>query len=117
MAQKLGLDTIVSPKNVVSDILSRHARAIQNSLGSNVERLYRLVVGKVEALEFNVTDEFKYQNIPLKDISIKPNTLIAGIIRNKKPFIPSGNEVIMSRDRVVVLTAGNKMNDLSDIIR
>ncbi len=117
MAEKLGLDTIVSPKKVVSDILSRHARAIQNSLGSNVERLYKLVDGRAEALEFKVTPAFEYQQISLKDIKFKPNTLIAGIIRNKKPFIPSGNDVIMAGDRVVVLSAGHQMNDLSDAIR
>ncbi|MBQ8868324.1 MAG: Trk system potassium transporter TrkA [Oscillospiraceae bacterium] len=117
MAEKLGLETIVSPKKVVSDILSRHARAIQNSLGSNVERLYKLVDGRAEALEFKVTPDFEYQEVLLRDMKLKPNTLIAGIIRNKKPFIPSGNDFIMAGDRVVVLTAGQQMNDLSDIIR
>lgn len=116
MAEKLGLETIVSPKKVVSDILSRHARAIQNSLGSKVERLYKLVDGRAEALEFNVNAEFEYQNIPLRDMKIKRNTLVAGIIRNKKPFIPSGNDVILAGDRVVVLTTGQTMDDLSDII-
>jgi len=117
MAERLGLDTIVSPKKVVSDILSRHARAIENSLGSNVEKLYKLLDGKAEALEFKVQNDFMYQQIPLKDMKLKSNTLIAGIIRNKKPFIPSGNDFILAGDRVVVLSAGHQMNDLADIIR
>lgn len=117
MAEKLGLDTIVSPKKVVSELISRHARAIENSLGSNVERLYKLVDGKVEALEFKVRSDFEYQQVPLKDMRLKPNTLVAGIIRNKRPLIPSGNDFIIAGDRVVVLSAGHQMNDLSDIIR
>jgi len=117
MAQKLGLDTVVSPKKVVSELISRHARAIQNSLGSNVERLYKLCDGKAEALEFKVKSDFEYQNIPLKDMKFKSNVLIAGIIRHKKPFIPSGNDAIYAGDRVIVLSAGHQMDDLSDIIR
>ena len=117
MAEKLGLDTVVSPKKVVSALVCRHARAIKNSLGSNVEKLYKLCDGKAEALEFKVNNDFEYQQIALKDMKIKKNVLVAGIIRNKKPFIPSGNDCILAGDRVVVLSTGHQMNDLSDILR
>lgn len=117
MATKLGLDTVVSPKKVVSELITRHARAIQNSLGSNVERLYKLCDGKAEALEFKIKQDFEYQNIPLKDMKLKKNALVAGIIRHKRPFIPSGDDCFMPGDRVIILSAGHQMDDLSDIIR
>ncbi len=116
MAEKLGLDTVVSPKNVVSDILSRYARALENSLGSNVETLYKLMDGKAEALEFIVKEDFMHKEIPLRAMKLKPNTLIAGIIRNRKAIIPGGDDVILAGDHVVVLVAGKQMNDLSDIL-
>ncbi len=116
MAEKLGIDTVVSPKRAVSDLITRYARAIENSRGSNVDTLYKLVDGKAEALEFIVTGDFPKQNIPLRDLKLKPNTLLAGILRNRKPIVPSGNDVIMAGDKVVVLAAGLKMNDLSDLL-
>lgn len=116
MAEMLGIDTIVSPKKVVADILSRYARALENSMGSNVETLYKLVNGKAEALEFIVKPDFSHTNITLRELNLKPNTLIAGIIRDRKAIVPGGNDVIMAGDRVVVLTVGHKMNDLSDIL-
>ncbi len=116
MAEKLGLDTIVSPKTVVSDLLSRYARALENSLGSNVETLYKLVEGKAEAIEFIVKDDFIHQNIPLRSLKIKKNVLVAGIIRNRKAIIPGGNDFILAGDHVVVLAADHQMNDLSDIL-
>jgi len=116
MAQKLGLDSIVSPKKIVSNVLARYARALENSVGSNIETLYKLMDGSVEALEFNVNADFKGANIPLRDLSLKPNTLIAGIIRGRKANIPSGNDVIMPGDRVVVIVSGQKFLDLSDIL-
>ncbi|MFA6948672.1 MAG: Trk system potassium transporter TrkA [Eubacteriales bacterium] len=117
MAEKLGLDCIVSPKKIISDVLTRYARALQNSVGSNVETLYKLMDGKTEALEFNVQPDLKFLATPLRDMTFKPDILIAGIIRGRKTIIPSGEDVIMSGDKIVVLAAGQQLHDLSDIIR
>ncbi len=114
MAEKLGLDCIVSPQKIISDILVRYARALENSMDSKVETLYKLMDGKAEALEFKVGPDFKYTNIPIKDLSIHKNILLAGIIRNK-PVIPSGNDVILPNDRVIVVAADKKIRELSDI--
>ena len=116
MANNLGLDSIISPKKSVSNVLARYARALENSVGSNIETLYKLMDGSVEALEFNVSADFKGANIPLKDLSLRPNTLIAGIIRKRKANIPTGNDVILPGDRVVVIVSGEKLMDLSDIL-
>ena len=116
MAEKLGLECIVSPKKIISDVLSRYARALKNSLGSKVETLYKLMDGKAEALEFKVQPDFEGSNIPLATLSIKPNILITGIIRGRKAIIPSGGDVILPGDNVIVLAAGKQLQDLSDIL-
>ncbi len=117
MAAKLGLDCIITPTDIVSDMVVRYARALQNSMGSNVETLYKIMDGKAEALEFNVRADFKHINIPLKDLPIKSNILIAGIIRGKKTIIPTGDDVILKGDKVIILAANQRLNDLSDIIK
>lgn len=115
-AESLGLDRIVSPKSTVINAVARYARALENSMGSNVETLYKLVDGKAEVLEFNVLPDFEYVNIPLKDMKFKKNILIAGIIRKRKPIIPSGSDVIMAGDKVIVVASGRQLGDLSDVI-
>ena len=118
MADNLGLDCIVSPKKTVSDILARYARAIKNSQGSNsIETLYRLMDGRVEAVEFNVSKDFPGSKTPLKDLALKPNTIIAGIIRGRKSIIPGGMDEIQAGDRVVIIVAGQQLIDLGDILR
>ncbi len=116
MAAKLGLDRIISPKKIVSNSLVRYARALENSLGSNVESLYKIMDDKAEVLEFNVRSDFKQMDVPLKDIVFKPNILIGGIIRDRKALIPSGNDVIKENDKVIVVAANQRLNDLCDII-
>lgn len=117
LAEKLGMDCIVSPKKVITDVLVRYARALQNSMGSNIETLYHLMDGKAEALEFNVSPDFAMLGVPLKELKLKPNTLIAGIIRNRTPLIPGGNDAILAGDRVIVVAADRRLQDLSDILK
>ncbi len=116
MAEKLGLDSIISPQKMVSNVLTRYARALQNSLGSNVETLYKIMDGKAEALEFNVHNDFSHLGVPLKEMKLKPNILLAGIIRNRKTLLPSGDDVILAGDRVIVISTEHRLQDLSDIV-
>lgn len=116
LAGKLGLDSMVSPQKLISNVLTRYARALENSLGSNVETLYKIMDGKAEALEFNVQSDFRSLEVPLKEMKLKDNVLIAGIIRGRKTIIPAGDDVIRAGDRVIVLSTEHRLNDLSDII-
>ena len=117
MAENLGLDCVVSPRKTVADIIVRYARALKNSLGSKVETLYKLADGAAEALEFTVGQDFRSGGIPLKNLHLKSNILIAGIIRGRKPIVPSGDDVILPGDSVVVISAKHRLDDLSDILK
>ncbi len=117
MSARLGLDCLVSPKSITSDVVIRYARALQNSQGSNVETMYKLMDGKAEALEFNVHPGSKLIGTPIKELKIKSGILIAGIIRNSKTaIIPTGDDKIALGDKVIVLAADHRLGDLSDIV-
>ena len=115
-AEKLGLECMVSPKKLVIDVVTRYVRALQNSVGSRVETLYKLMDGKAVVLEFKVREDFEFCNISLSELNIKNNILVAGIVRKRKPIIPTGSDVILPGDKVIVLAAGKQLGDLSDII-
>ena len=117
LANRLGLDYIVSPNKIISDVLVLYARALQNSIGSSVESLYKLMDGKVEALEFKVGESLPFLGIPLKSLNLKSGILIAGIIRDRETIIPSGADQILAGDRVVIIAAGQTLKNLSDIIK
>jgi trk system potassium uptake protein TrkA len=118
LAKKLGLDCIISPSKSVSDVIVSYARALQNSEGSsNIETLYKLMDGKAEALEFSVRSDFSLCGIPLRDMSLKSGILIGGIIRSRRTIIPKGDDVILPGDKVIVVAAGQRLDDLADIIK
>ena len=112
----VGLDSVVSPKKVVANHITRYVRAMNNSMGSNVEALTRIVNDEVEALEFRVADTFKMTNIPLKDLRIKSQILIACIVRNNRVLFPDGNAVILPKDNIVLVTTRSGLEDLNDIL-
>ena len=116
MGSRLGLNCIVSPKNITADIFVRYARALENSMGSNVETLYKIMDGKAEALEFRIQPDSSITGLPLKDFIFKKNILIAGIIRGKKIIIPGGDDVILGDDKVIVVSKDHKLNDIEDIL-
>lgn len=116
LAEKIGLDRIVTPKALTSGILVRYARALENSKGSNVETLYKMMDGMAEALEFKVAQDFPMLGVPLKDVRFKKNVLVAGILRDRKTLIPTGDDAILVNDRVVIVTAQQRFNDLSDVL-
>lgn len=117
LAEKIGIESIVSPRHLIADVLVRYARGLQNSRGSKMETLYKIMGGKAEALEFRIEEGSKVVDTPIKDLHLKKDLLIAGIIRGRKAFIPSGDDCINIGDLVVVLVAGQVINDISDIIK
>ena len=112
----LQIDCIIHPKNIAGEYIVRYIRAMQNSLGSNVETLYKLNDDRVEALEFKVRGTSKVTDIPLMNLPLKDNLQIICINRHGKIILPQGSDVILPNDMVVVLTKHQGLNDLDDIV-
>ncbi len=117
LAEQIGIESIVSPRKTIANVLVGYARGLQNSMGSKMETLYKIMDGDAEALEFNIQQENALTGVPLKELRLKKNILVAGIIRARKPFIPTGDDCIMVGDMVIVLAAGHRINDITDIIK
>ena len=116
MAEQMGLESVISPKDVVVNVVLRYARALASSMGSSIENLYQLMDGQAEALEFIVQGEASYTGIPLKNLRLKKNILIGGILRDRKAIIPAGDDVILPGDRVVVIASHQRLNALADVL-
>ena len=112
----LDLDSTIYPKRVTADIITRYVRAMKNSEGSNMETLYNVIPGKVEAAEFTVRAGSPVLGIPLMKMSIKKDVLVAAIIRNDAVLIPRGGDVIIEGDRVVIVSGLSDLDDISDIL-
>ena len=116
LMKNISLASVISPKEVTASKILSYIRAINNTRGSNVNTLYKLVNNKVEAIEFKAKENNKLVNIPLKDLKLKQNILIAAIIHEGQVIIPSGNDVISVADNLIVVTTNQYLKDLNEIL-
>lgn len=114
--RKLDLDTIVNPKYITSECIVRFVRAMKNSMGSNVETLYSLSKGKVEAAEFYIRERSAITDTPLQELRFKENVLVAGIVREGRMIIPRGQDSIQIGDSVIIVSRHLGMHDICDIL-
>ena len=112
---ELGISNNVSPADIVANRIISYIRALDNTVGSNVLTLYRLVGNRVEALEFLAKRQEKIYDKPLRELRTKDNCLIACIIRGTTVIIPDGNSSIKLGDNVIVVTTHKNFEDLTDI--
>lgn len=115
--QQMNLGSIIYPKMITAEGIVRYVRAMQNSMGSNVETLYRIVAGKAEALEFRVEKDSPVVGKSLENLSFKSNLLIACINRGGRIITPRGKDTIEPGDTVIVVTTHSGLNDLKDILK
>ena len=112
----MDLGSVFHPRYIAADHIVRYVRAMQNSLGSNVETLYKIVGNKAEALEFRATEKSAVCGRPLMELPTRPNLLIGAINREGRIITPGGRDTIEPGDTVVVVTAATGLNDLDDIL-
>jgi trk system potassium uptake protein TrkA len=113
---QLELECVINPKSVTGEYIARYIRAMQNSMGSNVETLYRLSEDRVEALEFRANITTKVAAIPLAQLNLKDDLQIICIARRGRVILPVGTDCILPEDRVVVITKHKGLSDLDDIL-
>ena len=101
----LSLGSVVCPKDQCCSGIVRYVRAMNNQTGAALS-LHTIADGQAEAVEFVVDETAKNCGVPLKQLKLKPNVLIAGITRGKGTEIPGGDSVFQQGDSVVVVTGG-----------
>ena len=113
---ELPIGSIACPKNITAKSIIQYVRGVQNSFGSNVETLYRILDDKVEAIEFKVKQSSKVTGKPLMDLNIKKNLLVCAIFRNGKIITPTGKDTIETGDHVLIITTNKGLADITDIL-
>jgi trk system potassium uptake protein TrkA len=114
---QLNLDSITYPRLLTADYITKYARSMNASLDSNVENLYKLENGAVEALEFSIREESDVTGIPLAELKLRNNILVCAIIRNNQVIIPGGQHMILPGDSVVIVTTMMRLHDIKDILQ
>lgn len=113
----LDLGSVLYPRYITAEAIIAYVRAKSASRSSNIETLSYMFDQRVEAIEFKVDEDYKgLTNIPLMRLDLKKNILICFINRQGKIIIPSGQDVILPGDTVMVVTTNKGYVAVTDIL-
>lgn len=70
--------------------------------------------GKARLLEYRVVEGTKFLNKKIKDCSFPEDTLIVGITRDDKLFIPNGDTEILLNDKVIFMGSSYSLDILAN---
>ena len=116
MAGLQKLDSFVLPKNAAAEIVVSYVRAMQHSINTvGIESLHDIAYGKAEVLEFSINGDAPNLGVPIKDLDIRRDTLIAAIIRDNQCIIPGGADTMEKHDTVIAVTTKFGMKGFADI--
>ena len=116
VVSKLDLGSLIYPRYVTSEAIIAYVRAKKNSMNSNIETLYHMFDHRVEAIEFHVDKASNVTNRTLKDLKLKKDILISCISRNGSIIIPTGNDLILPGDNVIIVTTHAGFTSIQDIL-
>ena len=112
----LDIGSVIYPKYITADYILQYVRAMQNSIGSNIETLYHILDNQAEALEFAIRENSPVTGIPLSELNLKKNILVGYLNRNGQVKIPRGQDTIQVGDTVIIVTSQKGLRDITDIL-
>ncbi len=93
----LGIDLIINPEMVTAVEISQ---ILKTPAALDVEDF---AGGKVRLLEVKVRQNSPFSGVPLRDLPLPENVLIAGILRKDRMIIPIGSDSVEDNDSVFFL--------------
>lgn len=117
VVDELDIDSVIYPKNLAADHIVRYTRAMQNSLGSNVETLYKILDGQAEALEFVIREDSSVTNQRFMALPLKDHLLVCYISRYGKLKMARGQDMLKVGDSVIIVTTHKGLHDITDILK
>ena len=118
LAQSAGLHSSISPKHITADLILQYVRGMSNSQDIGAEMLHPLCDDKAAALEFTVDGVVdRLTGVPLKELKLRKDLLIACIIRNgREIIIPDGSSQISRGDHVLIVTTAQDIREIQNIL-
>ena len=115
---ELPIGSVITPKSLTAESIIRYVRTMRRpNMDSNIEYVYRLAGGMVEAVSFSIKSGCRLSEAPIRSLPIHKGILISAIIRNNSVIIPSGQDHILPGDEVIIVTTRCGISDISDILK
>ena len=117
ITDNMDMGTALYQRYLTTERIMTYVRALQNTIGSNVETMYNMFDNRAEALEFKIEAGSKVCGKPIMELPLRKHLLLACIIHGGRIIIPGGRDTIAPGDHIVVVTTHHGFKDVEDILK
>jgi trk system potassium uptake protein TrkA len=110
LVSAIGIDTVVSPR------LSAVRAILQHIRRGKIISVAPLKGGHAEAIEAEALDTSDIVNAPLSKVKFPKGTIVGAIVRGEKIIIPSGDNVIIPKDRLIIFALEKAIPKLEKLL-
>lgn len=105
ISHNIGIDTLINKKIIAANNIFTYIRKGVSAIAN-----FHGVDGEI--IEFNVKANTKILSKPLRELRLPEMVSVAGVVRNKKGFIPFGGFQLEENDKVIVFSNKSSISDL-----
>ena len=98
----LNIEVVVSPRIAMTDYMQKYLR------NTPITELSKLPKNSGFIFEIKIMHNSPCINKKIKDISLPKGTLIAALLHKFKAKVPSGEDIVLAGDRLIVITSPEK---------
>ena len=111
LIEQMGVDMVLNPLDITTGNILRYMQGSRWIVSS------QLIQGQAELLDIVANSRMSLVNIPMKDLNLPKDVLIAAIYRGREVIIPSGETTIHPNDRVLIFCLLSGLGDLEKLLR
>lgn len=111
LSQNIGVDTIINKKLLAANNIFRFVRR------GRIEAIASFHGVDAEVIEFVLEETSNVIGKKIGDIGLPKNSTVAGVIRDDKGFIPSGDFILDNDDKVIIFVLPSAVKAVEHIFR
>jgi trk system potassium uptake protein TrkA len=111
LASNIGIESVLSPRLITADTILKYVR------GANILSLTTIADGKAEIMEAEVSEGSAFVGKSLAEVEMPKKSLIGIIIRGEDIIIPSGDDRILAKDKLVIFTLEDSIRKVEELLK
>ena len=110
LANNLGIEAVLSPRLITASTILKYTRS------ANILSLTTIAEGKAEIMEAEVKEGSAFAGKTLQEFELPKKTLIGAIIRDNDVIIPSGEDKILTNDKLIIFTLRESIKQVEKLL-
>ncbi|PWG06547.1 Trk system potassium transporter TrkA [Polaribacter aquimarinus] len=111
ISQTIGIQSLINKKLIAASNIFRHIRKGEILALANLHNI------DAEVFEFEVRDNAKVTEYPIKDLRFPREAVFGGIIRNEEAIMATGNMQIKANDKVIVFCLPEAISTVESLFK